>query len=124
MNPPSFDLLTPSAKTQIEIRDLIDGQLKTAEIQSKTSEKQYKSTIILAFASVVIGLISLKPILYNGNNDENIKINESIISLTKSQAKYSETISKMSLTINELQNKVRILQDENEMLLNTKKIKK
>jgi translation elongation factor EF-4 len=120
MNPPSFDILTPSAKTQIEIRDLIDGQLKTAEIQSKTSEKQYKSTIILAFASVFIGLISLKPILYDGN----VKINESIILLTKSQAKYSETISKMSLTINELQNKVRILQDKNEMLANTKKIKK
>ena len=59
INAPTFDLQSSEEKTQIEIRDLMNTQLKTAELQSKTSDVQYKVSLFLTIAAIIISLIPL-----------------------------------------------------------------
>jgi len=112
MNYPTFDLLSGSEKTQIEIRDLIDSQLKTAEIQSKTSDKQYKVSIFLTIAAIIISLVPIATELLVDKPN----YSESINRIIDTQSKQSETISEMSTYLLDLQNQVRTLEKENERL--------
>lgn len=112
MNYPTYDLLRGSEKTQIEIRDLIDSQLKTAEIQSKTSDKQYKVSIFLTVAAIIISLVPITTELFVDKPN----YNESIIRLTESQSKLTEKVSDMSTYLLDLQNQVQILEKENARL--------
>lgn len=112
MNYPTFDLLSGSEKTQIEIRDLIDSQLKTAEIQSKTSDKQYKVSIFLTVAAIIISIVPFAAELLVDKPN----YNESIIRLTESQSKLTEKVSDMSTYLLEIQNQVQTLEKENERL--------
>ena len=110
---PTFDLLKPEEKTQIEIRDLINTQLKTAELQSKTSDMQYKVSFFLTIAAIIISLIPLaKDFIFEKPN-----YNESIIRISETQSQQSETISNMSTYLLDLQNQVQTLEKENELLI-------
>jgi len=109
MNYPTFDLLSGSEKTQMEIRDLIDSQLKTAEIQSKTSDKQYKVSIFLTVAAIIISLIPVATELLIDKPN----YNESILRLTESQSKLTGKVSDMSTYLLDLQNQVQTLEKEN-----------
>ena len=113
MNHPTFDILSEKEKTQIEIRNLIDSQLKTAELQSKTSDRQYKISLFLTIAAIIISLVPLSKELFFDNK---INYNESIIRLTESQVELTGKVSEMSTYLLDLKNQVRILEKENEQL--------
>ena len=112
MNFPTLNLISPKEQTQIDIRNLIEQQLKTSEFQSKASEKQYKTSILLTIASVIIGLISLKPIFFSNTNNEDKKLNNALISLTKAQAESTVIRTEMSLKIIELETKIKSLEEK------------
>ena len=118
INAPTFDLQSSEEKTQIEIRDLMNTQLKTAELQSKTSDVQYKVSLFLTIAAIIISLIPLvKDLIFEKPN-----YNESIIRISETQSQQSETISNMTTYLLDLQNKVQSLEKENELLI--EKLKK
>ena len=109
---PKFDLLKPDEKLQVEIRDLINTQLKTAELQSKTSDIQYKVSLFLTITAIIISLIPLiKDLFFEKTN-----YNESITRIIEMQSKQSETISNMSTYLLDLQNQVQTLEKENARL--------
>ena len=59
MNTPMFNIIDPKTELQIDIRNLIHEQLKTSEIQSKTSDKHYKVSIFLTVAAIIISLVPI-----------------------------------------------------------------
>lgn len=117
MKAPMFDIIDPKTKLQIDIRNLIDAQLKTSEIQSKTSDKQYKISIFLTITAIIISLVPIASDLFIDKPN----YNESIIRLTESQSKLTEEVSSMSSRLLDLQNQVRILEKQNELLKSKKK---
>jgi len=117
---PTFDILNTDEKTHIEIRDLINTQLKTAKLQSKNSDKQYKVSVFLTITAIIISIIPLvKGVFFKEPN-----YNESIIQIIETQSKQSETISNISIYLLDLQNQVRTLEKENEQLKEKKEKKK
>ena len=112
MNTPMFNIIDPKTELQIDIRNLIHEQLKTSEIQSKTSDKQYKVSIFLTIAAIIISLVPFATeFLINKPN-----YNESVIRLTESQTKLTEKVSDMSTYLLDLQSKVETLERENKVL--------
>ncbi len=112
MNAPILSFIDPKTQLQIDIRNLILEQLKTAEAQSKTSGKQYKASIFLTIAAIIISLVPLATqLLINKPN-----YNESIIRLTQAQSELTEKASDMSTYLLDLQNQVQTLEKENALL--------
>jgi hypothetical protein len=112
MSAPMFNITDPKTELQIDIRNLIHEQLKTSEIQSKTSDKQYKVSMFLTIAAIIISLVPIATELLI----EKPNYNESIIRLTESQSKLTEKVSDMSTYLLDLQNQVQNLEKENARL--------
>jgi hypothetical protein len=113
MSYPIFNVTDPKTELQIDIRNLIDQQLKTSEIQSKTSDKQYRVSIFLTVTAIIISFIPLvKELIFEKPN-----YTESITRIIDTQLQQSETISNMSIYLLDLRNQVQTLEKENEILI-------
>ena len=112
MNAPIFNIVNPKTELQIDIRNLIHKQLITSEIQSKTSDKQYKISIFLTITAIFISLAPIASEFLIGKPN----YDDTIIRLTESQSKLTEELSNMSKNLLYLQNQVRTLEKENELL--------
>jgi hypothetical protein len=118
MSAPTFNVIDTKTELQVDIRNLIHEQLKTAELQSKTSDKQYKFSVFLTITAIIISFIPLvKELMF-----EKANYTESIIRIIDTQSQQSETISNMSIYLLNLQNQVRTLEKENKQLI--KKLEK
>jgi hypothetical protein len=120
MNVPIFDVIDPKTKLQIDIRDLIEEQLKISEMQSKTADKQYKGSIFLTITAIIINLVPVVTELII----DNPKSSKSIILLTESQSKLTKEVLNMSNYLIEIQKKQNELEKENEILKQKLKTKK
>jgi uncharacterized membrane protein (DUF106 family) len=113
MSAPTYNTIDPKTKLQVDIRNLIHEQLKTAELQSKTSDKQYKFSVFLTITAIIISFIPLiKEVVFEKSN-----YTESIIRIIDTQSQQSETISNMSIYLLDLRNQVQALEKENELLI-------
>jgi hypothetical protein len=112
MNAPIFDVIDPKTKLQIDIRDLIEEQLKISEIQSKTADKQHKASIFLTITAIIISLVPIvTELLIDKPN-----YTKSIAIITESQSRLTEELSNMSNYLIEIQKQVQNLEKENELL--------
>ena len=112
MNAPRFNPIDPKTELQIDIRNLVHEQLKTSEIQAKTTQKHYNISIFFTLAAIIISLIPLISELLN------VKPNydKSLVQLTESQSKLTKEFSNLSNRLLDYQNQVKILEKENELL--------
>ena len=112
MNAPRFNPIDPKTELQIDIRNLVHEQLKTSEIQAKTTQKHYNISIFFTLAAIIVSLIPLISELLN------VKPNydKSLVQLTESQSKLTKEFSNLSNRLLDYQNQVKILEKENELL--------
>lgn len=112
MNAPNFNLINPKTELQIDIRNLIEEQLKISEIQSKTADSQYKVSRLLTITAIIISSIPVvSELIFDKPNSS-----KSIILLTESQSKLTKEVLNISNYLIEIQKKQNVLEKENKIL--------
>jgi len=100
-------------KPKTTLDTLVGGHKNTEKIidisnkQSKTANRQFKLSLLLTITSLIIGFVSLYPILFGDNND----ISEKLNILIEKEELQSKVTQEMSDNLDSLQKKVKYLEE-------------
>lgn len=121
-NIPKFEVPQINPEIYKDLRDpdeVTNNILTFLQKQSKSAERQFKTSRNLIIATIVIMIFQIGYAVWT-NSESNIRQNN-LVKIIEMQSQQSETISRMSLNLLNLEKQVQVLKQENKLLINNLK---